>query len=126
MHDTRQTLIDRYVAAYNAFDVDGMLAVLAPQVRFEHHTGGQLTASAEGRDAFRRLAQQAVALFAEREQRVTRLQWGPETATADIAYRGCLARDIPGGPPAGTRIELQGTTEFAFEDGLISRIVDRS
>jgi hypothetical protein len=37
-----------------------------------------------------------------------------------------LARDIPSGPPAGTRIELQGTTEFAFEDGLISRIVDLS
>ena len=38
-----QALVERYVAAYNAFDIDGMLALLARAVRFENHAGGQLT-----------------------------------------------------------------------------------
>jgi ketosteroid isomerase-like protein len=119
-------LIDRYLAAYNAFDVDGMLALLSPEVRFENYSGDQLTAEASGIDAFRRLAEQSKALFSEREQRITALELGPGRAVAGIAYRGRLAAGMPGGPPAGTVIELQGRSEFAFGDGRITRIVDRS
>lgn len=119
-------LIDRYLAAYNAFDVDGMLALLSPDIRFENYSGDQLTAEASGIDAFRRLAEQSKALFSEREQRITALELGADRAVAGIAYRGRLAADIPGGPAAGTVIELQGRSEFAFGDGRITRIVDRS
>lgn len=123
---TPRELIDRYLAAYNAFDVEGMLALLSPEVRFENYSGDQLTAEASGIDAFRRLAEQSKALFSEREQRITALELGPGRAVADIAYRGRLAADIPGGPAAGTVIELQGRSEFAFHKGRITRIVDRS
>lgn len=119
-------LIDRYLAAYNAFDVDGMLALLSPDIRFENYSGDQLTAEASGIDAFRRLAEQAGTLFSEREQRVTALELGPGRAVVGIAYRGRLAVDVPGGPAAGTVIELQGRSEFSFGEGRITRIVDRS
>ena len=46
------------MAAYNAFDVEGMLATLAADVRFENWSGGRLTAASDGRDAFRVLAEQ--------------------------------------------------------------------
>ena len=36
-------LIEHYLQAYNRFDIDAMLAVLAHNVRFENHSGGQLT-----------------------------------------------------------------------------------
>lgn len=121
-----QTLIHRYVAAYNAFDVDGMLAVLTPGIRFENHAGGQVTVAVEGIREFRALAEQAKALFATREQHITRLTFGRDAAVAHIDFRGELAADIPDGPAAGTVIELQGQSEFSFADGLISRIVDRS
>jgi hypothetical protein len=45
--------IARYVAAYNRFDVDGMLALLTDDVRFENVSGGQVTASASGAVEFR-------------------------------------------------------------------------
>ena len=32
----RQHLIERYIAAYNAFDIEGMAAVLSPDVRFDN------------------------------------------------------------------------------------------
>jgi hypothetical protein len=48
------------------------------------------------------------------------------TAIASIAFRGVLAADIPGGPAAGTVLELDGESEFGFAGGRISRIIDRS
>ena len=118
-------LIERYVTAYNDFDVDGMLATLAADVRFENWSGGQLTAACDGRDAFRVLAEQARALFAQREQRVTALAPRGDTLVAAIAWRGQLAVDMPGGPPAGTRLTVRGESEFVVRDGRLAVVVDR-
>lgn len=120
-----RTLVERYVAAYNGFDIEGMLAPLAEGVRFENHAGAQLTAQADGIAAFRKLAEQAVGLFVEREPRITHFERDGATLVAGIAYRGRLAVDVPGGPVAGTVLELQGRSEFDFADGRIVRIVDR-
>jgi hypothetical protein len=118
--------IQQYIAAYNAFDVDGMLALLSPEVRFENWSGGELTTVASGADEFRRLAHHAKAMFTEREQRITSLEQSEDSIIVSIAYRGKLALDIPDGPCAGTLLELDGVSEFAFKDKLISHIVDRS
>jgi ketosteroid isomerase-like protein len=123
---TPKDLIARYLAAYNAFDIDGMLALLSADIRFENYSGGQLTAAATGIDEFRQLAERSRALFSEREQRITGLRLGHDSAVAGIAYRGRLAIDIPDGPSAGSVLDLHGESEFAFADGRISRIVDRS
>lgn len=119
-------LIDRYLAAYNAFDVEGMLAVLAQGVRFENYSGGEMNATADGIDEFRQLAEQAKTLFSEREQRITAIEQGEASVLAMIAFRGRLSADIPDGPRAGTVLDLQGTSEFSFNEGRINKIVDRS
>ena len=123
-------LIERYLAAYNAFDIEAMLAQLDPAIRFENYAGGQLTADASGIEEFRRLAEQSKGLFAEREQRVTgltrRVTQSGATVVAEIAWRGRIAADIPGGPPAGTLLEMRGSSEFDFGPGGITKIVDRS
>ena len=123
---TAKELIDRYLAAYNSFDVDGMLALLSPDIRFENYSGDELTAAATGIDEFRQLADQSKVLFSEREQRITELKLGQGTAIASIAYRGRLAADIPNGPSAGTALDLHGESEFWFGDGQIAKIVDRA
>lgn len=123
----KEELINRYLLAYNTFDVDGMLALLSPDVRFENYTGGQLTDATNGIDEFRNLAERSKSLFSEREQRITKLTLNQDSAIADIAYRGKLATDIPGGPLAGTILDLQGQSEFSFKGGgQISKIIDRS
>lgn len=116
----KKELIDRYISAYNAFDVEGMLALLSPDIRFENYSGGQLTATVNGIEEFRQLA------FSEREQRVTAIRAGANSTIVDLAYRGVFAVDIPNGPPAGTVLDIQGQSEFSFTGGLISKIVDRS
>jgi hypothetical protein len=110
----QQALVERYLAAYNSFDIDGMLAQLHPAVRFENYAGGQLTAEASGAEAFRALAEQAKGLFSD------------GGLVAGIAWRGRLAVDVPNGPAAGTVIELAGQSEFRFGGGKITAIVDRS
>lgn len=125
-NSTQKELIDRYLAAYNSFDVDGMLALLSPDIRFENYSGDKLTAATSGVDEFRQLAEKSSSLFSEREQRITELALSHDSAIARIAYRGRLAADIPDGPPAGTVLDLQGKSEFSFGNGQITRIVDRS
>lgn len=122
----KQDLIEQYLAAYNAFDIDAMLALLAPQVRFENYSQGKLTAAADGVDQFRRLAVQSKAMFSEREQRITALDHGADCVVASIAYCGRLSCDIPDGPAAGSLLELNGRSEFSFDGGLITKIVDHS
>lgn len=124
--DEPEALVARYVAAYNAFDVETMLSLLTPDVRFENHAGGQLTASADGVEAFRTLAEAAAVLFADREQRVTSLRVDGDGVVAEIDYRGTLAADVPGGPTAGSVLALTGRSEFGFRDGRICRVVDRN
>lgn len=127
MSETEQRdLIERYLSCYNAFDVEGMLALLAPDVRLEHHSGDCITAQTQGIEEFRELAEAAVVHFDEREQRLVSLSSDGEGAIAGIAYRGRLGLDVPDGPTAGTVLELSGTSAFEFRDGRISRIVDRA
>ena len=63
-------IIHRFIQAYNAFDVAGMLTLLSPDVRFENYSSDALTASASGVDEFRQLAEQSVSMFSMREQRI--------------------------------------------------------
>lgn len=121
-----KALLDRFLIAYNSFDVDGMLALLSLDIRFENYSSGQLTDATDGIDEFRELAEKSKSLFSEREQRITKLTIDESSAFADIAYRGRLAIDIPDGPSAGTVLDLQGHSEYSFKGGKISKIVDRS
>jgi hypothetical protein len=69
---SQKDLIDRYLAAYNAFDIEAMLAQLGARSA-SRTSGGQLTAETTGIEAFRQLAEQSRGMFSEREQRVTGL-----------------------------------------------------
>jgi hypothetical protein len=122
----QEHVIQKYIDAYNAFDVDGMLTLLSPDVRFENWSGVHLTAEAYGIDEFRQLAEQSKTIFSEREQRITAIKQSVESVIVSIAYRGQLDVDIPDGPRAGTVLTLNGESEFAFQGRLISKIVDRS
>ena len=119
-------VIQEYIAAYNAFDVDDMLKLLSPKVHFENWSGTQLTNEASGIDEFSQLAHQAKAMFSEREQRITSIKHNADSVIVSIVYRGQLAVDIPDGPSGGTVLDLNGESEFVFKDRLISKIVDRS
>ena len=46
--EEQKILIQNYIAAYNSFDIDGMLALVHPEVIFKNVAGGQVNAEAMG------------------------------------------------------------------------------
>jgi ketosteroid isomerase-like protein len=124
--DSERTLVEHYLAAYNAFDVPGMLAVLHPDVTFENVSGGQVTATASGLAEFQQLAERAATLFTSRRQSIRRYSASPGEARVEIDYEGVPAVDLGPGARAGQPLRLAGRSTFGFRDGRIGRIVDES
>lgn len=124
--DPHRALIERYIAAYNAFDVPGMLALLDDAVTFENVAAGEVTESANGIEAFRQLAERAATLFASRRQAIRRYVPEAEGASVEIDYEGVLAADLGPSLRAGDTLRLAGRSTFRIRDGRIVRIVDES
>jgi ketosteroid isomerase-like protein len=62
--DEKRALVDRYLSAYEVFDIDGMLAVIHRDIEFKNVAGGEVNANASGGiDEFRKLAEQSKTLF---------------------------------------------------------------
>jgi ketosteroid isomerase-like protein len=115
-----------YIDAYNNFDIDAMIKALAPDIRFENVSGGEVNVKTSGKTEFETLARQSVQLFASRKQTVKTIKIEGDSAFVEIEFEGILAQDLPNGSKAGQRLALKGTTEFLFMNGFISSIVDRS
>lgn len=124
--DGYRPLIERYLAAYSAMDVAGMLALIHPDVHFENVSGGQVTVTATGRDEFRALAEHAATLFTHRRQTVRRYAPTADGAQVEIDYVGELAADLGPELRAGTTLQLTGRSTFTIRDGRIIRLVDES
>ncbi|WP_448100369.1 nuclear transport factor 2 family protein [Luteibacter jiangsuensis] len=122
----RQALVEAYIDAYNRFDIDGMLATLSDDVRFEHHAGDELAVATDGKGEFEKLARVGAAMFASRTQTVAAMNVRGDTLVATIDFHGEVAEDIPEGPRAGTVIEMTGTSEFGFAGGKICRVIDKA
>ena len=122
----KKNLIERFVRAYNSFDVDGMMALMHPECSFQNISGGQVTATATGIRQFRELAEESKALFSSRSQTITAYKFEPDSVTVDIDYQGVLRVDLPNGPKAGQTLKLKGKSVFRFRDGLIYELIDQS
>ncbi len=124
--DGYRALIARYLDAYNAFDVHGMLALLHPDVTFENVAGGEVTATARGREEFRALAEHAATLFTSRRQTIRRYSPTTRGAQVEIDYEGVLTTDLGPGLGVGSTLRIAGRSTFEMRDGCIVRLVDES
>ena len=126
MQEKRKDQIVSYLAAYNAFDVDGMVVNLSSDVVFENISNGAVNLRTEGVEAFRQQATAATAYFSERKQSVESWNLTVNTIVIDIAYRAILATDLPNGMKNGETLLMAGQSEFEFAYGKIIRITDKS
>jgi ketosteroid isomerase-like protein len=121
-----QLLVEKYIEAYNRFDVPDMLACLQPDVQFEHSTNGDVTVRLASKEAFESQAIRAAAWFTERTQHITAFRWQDEQAEAAIDYFAVTATDLPNGVKVGTALQFSGRSVFSFRDELIAFIQDFS
>ncbi len=124
--DEQRFLIDRYIAAYNAFDIDGMMATVSPDVQFKNVSGGEVNATASDASEFRQLAEQSKELFSSRNQTVRTFESDEDKAVIEVAYEAVLASDLPNGMKAGETLRLKGRSEFVFRGGRICQLADYS
>ena len=122
----KRALIERYLQAYNNFDLDGMLALLHPNIQFRNIAGGEVTAETSGIMALRHLAAHSRDLFSFRKQTLTRFALHDNQALIEVDFEAVLAADLPNGMKKGETLRLTGRSEFTFHDGKINRITDIS
>jgi steroid delta-isomerase-like uncharacterized protein len=113
--------IDRYNEAWNAHDLDSIMAMHAPDMVFDNHTAGE---SASGEDVRAHIG----AIFATwpdiefttrrlyvREGLVVQ-EWTAAATHVATMRRGNLVA-----APTGRRVEWDGIDSIPFENGLVKR-----
>ena len=122
----KREIIERYIEAYNTFDIDLMLSLLHPDVRFKNLSNGEINAQTVGKSEFESLARQSATLFKTRTQTVKSFEITGDNVTIEINFYAVLAKALSNDIKAGDKLALQGTSEFIFKDGLIWSIIDES
>ncbi|HEV7616393.1 MAG TPA: nuclear transport factor 2 family protein [Solirubrobacterales bacterium] len=122
--DSEQALtaaIGRYNEAWNAHDLDAIVAMHAPDMVFANHTAGESATGAEVRDHIGSI----FATWPDIEFTTRRLyvraglvvqEWTASATHAATMRRGDLVAE-----PTGKRVEWDGIDSIPFEDGLVKR-----
>jgi steroid delta-isomerase-like uncharacterized protein len=113
--------IERYNEAWNAHDLDAIMAMHAPGMVFENHTAGE---SAEGEDVRSHIASifeswPDIAFSARREyvrHSLVVQEWTASATHTKTMRRGDLVAE-----PTGKRVEWKGVDIMPFENGLLMR-----
>ncbi len=122
--DSEQALreaIDRYNAAWNAHDLDAIVAMHAPDMVFDNHTAGESATGAEVRAHIGSIFETwpdiefTTRRLYVREGLVVQ-EWTAAATHAKTMRRGKLVAE-----PTGRRIEWDGLDVIPFEDGLVKR-----
>ena len=119
-------IIDKYLKAYNLFDIDGMLACMHDDVEFKNISGGNINLTTNGIKELRSAAEQAKSIFEYRYQKINKYHFENDISSIEIDYEGVLSKDIPNGLRSGERIKLKGRSVFKFKDGKIVSLSDYS
>ncbi len=119
-------IIEKYIEAYNSFDIEKMLSDMHDNVRFENISNGEITLTTNSIAELKNQAEQTKQYFTKREQRITNIDFNNDQVEIDIDYKGILAIDLPNGLKAGDKIELKGKSIFKFKDDKIIELKDIS
>jgi steroid delta-isomerase-like uncharacterized protein len=113
--------IGHYNDAWNAHDLDAIMAMHAPDMVFENHTAGESATGAEARphigsifETWPDIAFETRRLYV-REGLVVQ-EWTASATHAKTMRRGDLVAE-----PTGRRVEWEGIDSIPFEDGLVKR-----
>ncbi|MEK0315121.1 nuclear transport factor 2 family protein [Cohnella sp. 56] len=110
--------VQAYIAAYNCFDIDGMLALAADDVVFRNIVNGKTELETRGVQALRELAVRSAEWFESRRQTVTQIVGNADGTRieAQIDYEAKLAVDLSPEAKAGRVLRLAGRSVFELRD----------
>ena len=111
-------LIERYCAAFNAGDWEGMLACLSDDVAHDINQGARVT----GKAAFRDFLGHMERCYRERLEDIVVMASGDRAAAVFVVHGEYLATDEGLPEATGQRYVLPAGAFFDVTDGLISRV----
>lgn len=85
--DAKRVLIERYLDAYNSFDVERIWEVLDRDIE-RNASGGKVNVIASGANEFQELAEQSKRLFSSR-QTVTKWELDGDKASVKVIIQAC-------------------------------------
>jgi ketosteroid isomerase-like protein len=119
-------VIARYIASYNARDIDGMIGCVTDDVVFENISNTGQSMRLDGKAMMRQVADLSGNAFSYRRQRLVNVLTGAGKAAAEIEFEGKAAVDLPNGIRAGETVKIRGASFFEFRGNLLCRIADYS
>ncbi|MFL5885000.1 MAG: nuclear transport factor 2 family protein [Thermoleophilaceae bacterium] len=113
--------IERYNAAWNAHDLNAIMAMHAPNMVFENHTAGESAQGEEVREHIGRIFESWPDIRFEGRRRYFRDGLVVQEWTASATHSRAMKRGDIAAAATGRRVEWKGLDVIPFEDGLIKR-----
>lgn len=117
-------IIEKYIEAYNSFNVTGMLSDLHEDIKFVNISQNEVNMTLIGLSEFRDQAELAKNYFTERKQVVLDMIVKDDQAEINIDFKGIVSKNFPGSLKPGDKLTLKGKTIFKFKDQKIIEIKD--
>lgn len=122
--EEKRSVIDRYVHAFNSFDVDTMVSVLHPEISYTCISNGTTVFSAAGIEEFRTLGELWQKLFSSRKLTVIELYEKANLTILEISCSAVWAIESPDGMKAGETLVQEGVAEISFREEKLLGIIE--
>lgn len=117
-------VVTRYLAAFNARDVEGMLAALSDNIRFRNIENDDVNVDIIGLMAFEHLARESAAAFRTRSLTPSGVIIAGPHIAFNAHFVGVLDRAAGEALKAGQNIEMDGQSYIRVEHDFITEITD--
>ena len=121
MNDDLQARIDAYNEAWNAHDLDAIMAMHAPRMVFENHTAGEAAKGPAVREHIAAIFAAWPDIAFEPRRTYVREDLVVQEWTASATHTQPMSRGGITAEPSGKRVVWKGLDVIPFEDGLILR-----
>lgn len=119
--DALRETIGRYNEAWNAHDVDAIVAMHAPGMVFANHTAGESASGEEVRAHIASIFESWPDLRFETRRLYVREGLVVQEWTATATHVNTMRRGEIEAPPSGREISWNGIDSIPFENGLVKR-----
>jgi steroid delta-isomerase-like uncharacterized protein len=119
--DALSAAIERYNEAWNAQDLDAIVAMHAPDMVFANHTAGESASGEEVRAHIASIFAGWPDLRFEARRLYVREGLVVQEWTATATHSETMRRGEIEAPPSGRTISWDGIDSIPFEDGLVKR-----
>jgi steroid delta-isomerase-like uncharacterized protein len=119
--DALREAIDRYNEAWNAHDLDAIVAMHAPDMVFHNHTAGESASGEEARGHIGAIFETWPDIAFETRRLYVRDGLVVQEWTASATHANTMRRGDLEAEPTGRRVEWDGLDVIPFEDGLVKR-----